>query len=99
MNRKGENPESWLGRNDCSWGLYCSKNGYRTWHNGIGTPVNIHPDSNKVGVYLDWSSGVLSFYMICCGATTLLHTFRTTFTEPVYPGFWLGWVDSVVYLD
>ncbi|XP_074519491.1 NACHT, LRR and PYD domains-containing protein 3-like isoform X2 [Halichoeres trimaculatus] len=99
MNRKGENPESWLGRNDCSWGLYLSKNGYRTWHNAKGTVVNIPPDSNKVGVYLDWSSGVLSFYMVCCGTLNLLHTFHTTFTEPVYPGFWLGWVDSVVYLS
>ncbi|CAJ1080184.1 NACHT%2C LRR and PYD domains-containing protein 3-like isoform X1 [Xyrichtys novacula] len=98
MCRKGEEMDSWLGRNDCSWGLYFTKNGYTIWHNNRGNAVNISLNCNKVGVYLDWSSGTLSFYKICCGAVTLLHTFHTTFTEPVYPGFWLGWVDSVVYL-
>uniref|UniRef100_UPI0037E6FFB5 NACHT, LRR and PYD domains-containing protein 3-like n=1 Tax=Semicossyphus pulcher TaxID=241346 RepID=UPI0037E6FFB5 len=98
MCRKGEENDSWLGRNDSSWGLYCTKDGYKAWHNAVGTAVNIQSNSNKVGVYLDWSSGRLSFYRIACGAMTLLHTFHTTFTEPVYPGFWLGWVDSVVFL-
>ncbi|XP_034563085.1 NACHT, LRR and PYD domains-containing protein 3-like [Notolabrus celidotus] len=98
MCRKGEDLDSWLGRNDCSWGMFFNKDGYQYWHNNMGRGVQIPPDSNRVGIYLDWSLGVLSFYKICCGTQTLLHTFHTTFTEPVYPGFWLGWVDSVVYL-
>ncbi|KAF3853788.1 hypothetical protein F7725_014476 [Dissostichus mawsoni] len=40
----------------------------------------------------------LTFFRISCGAMTLIHNFYITFTEPVYPGFWLGWVDSTVYL-
>lgn len=98
MCRKGEGDDSWLGKNDCSWGLNCNKDGYKTWHKGMNSAVTIPPSSNKVGVFLDWSAGTLSFFLVACGALTLLHTFRTTFTEPVYPGFWLGWVDSTVYL-
>ncbi|XP_037611098.1 NACHT, LRR and PYD domains-containing protein 3-like [Sebastes umbrosus] len=98
MCRKGEGPESWLGRNDSSWGLYCTKDGYKSWHKGMIITVTIPPSSNKVGVYLDWSAGRLSFFRISCGALTPLHTFQTIFTEPVYPGFRLGWPDSMVYL-
>ncbi|XP_041672467.1 NACHT, LRR and PYD domains-containing protein 3-like isoform X2 [Cheilinus undulatus] len=98
MCRKGDGLNSWLGKNDSSWGLYFTKDGYKDWHNNSGTHVNIPPNYTKVGVYLDWSAGTLSFYKISCGSSYLLHTFRTTFTEPVYPGFWFGWVDSVVYL-
>ncbi|XP_041819021.1 NACHT, LRR and PYD domains-containing protein 3-like isoform X2 [Chelmon rostratus] len=98
MCRKGEGHDSWLGKNDSSWGLSCNKDGYKTWHNGMNTALRSPPSSNKVGVYLDWSTGTLSFFSVSCGALTLLHTFHTTFTEPVYPGFWLGWVDSTVYL-
>ncbi|KAK2820576.1 hypothetical protein Q5P01_023535 [Channa striata] len=98
MCRKGEGHDSWLGRNDFSWGLSCNKDGYRISHNGMNTAVTTPPNSNKVGVYLDWSAGTLSFYRVCCGELTLLHTFRTTFTEPVYPGFWVSWVDSAIYL-
>lgn len=98
MHRKGEGTECWLGRNEHSWGLSCTKDGYRALHKDVSTAINTPPNSNKVGVYLDWSAGVMSFYMVSCGALNLLHTFRTTFTEPVYPGFHLGWVDSTVYL-
>ncbi|XP_034715298.1 NACHT, LRR and PYD domains-containing protein 3-like [Etheostoma cragini] len=96
--RKGEGHEGWLGRNDSSWGLNCTKDGYRVWHAGTNTAVSVPLSSNKVGVYLHWPAGRLSFFRVSCGALTLLHTFHTTFTEPVYPGFQLGWVDSTVYL-
>lgn len=98
MCRKGEGVESWLGRNDSSWGLSCNKDGYKSFHKGMNAPLTVSPASNTVGVYLDWSAGTVSFFMVSCGALTLLHTFHTTFTEPLYPGFGLGWVDSTVYL-
>ncbi|XP_070783554.1 NACHT, LRR and PYD domains-containing protein 3-like [Enoplosus armatus] len=98
MSRKGEGHDSWLGKNDSSWGLNCTKDGYKTWHKGMYTAVTVPPSSNKVAIYLDWLAGTLSFFRVSCGALTLLHTFYTTFTEPVYPGFWLGWVDSTVFL-
>uniref|UniRef100_A0A3B4UNF1 B30.2/SPRY domain-containing protein n=1 Tax=Seriola dumerili TaxID=41447 RepID=A0A3B4UNF1_SERDU len=98
MCRKGEGDDSWLGRNDSSWGLSCSKDAYRILHNGMNNVVTTPPRSNKVGVFLDWSAGTLSFYQVSCATLTLLHTFHTTFTEPVHPGFQLAWVDSTIYL-
>lgn len=43
---------------------------------------------NRVGVYLDWSAGTLSFYSVS-DTHTLAHldTFNTTFTEPVCAAF------------
>ncbi|KAI4880674.1 hypothetical protein NFI96_004119 [Prochilodus magdalenae] len=53
--------------------------------------TNVGP-SQSIGVYLDWGSGALSFYTI--SPNTLkpnhLHTFTTTFTEPLYAGYWVG---------
>lgn len=98
MCRKGESHDSWLGRNDSSWGVYCTRDGYKAWHNNAVTAVSVPPSSRTVGVFLDWSVGKLSFFRTSQGELTLLHTFTTTFSEPVYPGFWLGWVDSTVHL-
>ncbi|KAF3704247.1 NLR family CARD domain-containing protein 3 CARD15-like protein Caterpiller protein 16.2 [Channa argus] len=98
MCRKGESHDSWLGRNGFSWGLSCNKDGYKVVHNGMNTAITTPPNSNKVGVYLDWSAGKLSFYRVFCGELTLLHTIHSTFTEPLYPGFQLSWVDSTIYL-
>ncbi|CAI5658519.1 unnamed protein product [Oreochromis niloticus] len=98
ISRKGETDDCWLGRNNSSWGLNCNKDGYKALHKGTSIPITTKPNSNKVGVFLDWSAGTLSFYMLSCGSLKLLHTFHTTFDEPVYPGFHLAWVDSKVYL-
>lgn len=98
MLRKGEGNDRWLGRNDVSWGLNCNRNSYHILHGSMNDVVPATPNSNKVGVYLDWTAGSLSFFRVSCGDRTLLHTFHTTFTEPVYPGFHLGWVDSTVLL-
>lgn len=98
MTRKGEGNDSWLGRNESSCGLSCTKDKYRVLNRGTSIDVSTPPTSNTVGVFLDWSVGTLSFYQVSCGTLTLLHTLRTSFTEPVYPGFQLGWVDSTIYL-
>ncbi|KAK9525450.1 hypothetical protein VZT92_016156 [Zoarces viviparus] len=41
----------------------------------------------EVGVYLDWPGGTLSFYSVSSGTLSHLHTFYSTFTEPLYPEF------------
>ncbi|XP_045547899.1 NLR family CARD domain-containing protein 3 isoform X2 [Salmo salar] len=75
-----------LGSNDISWGLGCYSDGYTAWHNGNHTTI-MAPYSNRVGVYLDWQAGSLTFYSISSDTLTHLHTFHTEFKEPLYPGF------------
>ncbi|XDV42409.1 hypothetical protein PO909_011080 [Leuciscus waleckii] len=83
--------DSRFGLNEKSWNLYCCDNIYSAWHKNKST--NIPPPSplsNRVGVYLDWSAGTLSFYSVSDTHTlTHLHTFNTKFTEPLYAGFGL----------
>ncbi|XP_071031332.1 NACHT, LRR and PYD domains-containing protein 3-like [Oncorhynchus clarkii lewisi] len=47
------------------------------------------PPRLRVGVFLDWLTGTLSFYKVYSGLMTHLHTFQTIFTEPLYPTFGL----------
>uniref|UniRef100_UPI003AAB7391 NACHT, LRR and PYD domains-containing protein 14-like n=1 Tax=Centroberyx gerrardi TaxID=166262 RepID=UPI003AAB7391 len=49
----------------------------------------------RLGVYLDWPAGILSFYWLSSDKKTLLHTFHTTFTEPLYPAFSIDWGSSL----
>uniref|UniRef100_A0A3Q3EPP4 B30.2/SPRY domain-containing protein n=1 Tax=Labrus bergylta TaxID=56723 RepID=A0A3Q3EPP4_9LABR len=43
--------------------------------------------SDEVAVYVDCPAGSLSFYRVSSDTLIHLHTFNTTFTEPLYPGF------------
>ncbi|XP_073346619.1 tripartite motif-containing protein 16-like [Pagrus major] len=76
-----------FGRNDKSWSLDCVNNSYYFYHNKVQTPVS-GPRSSRVGVYLDHSAGILSFYSVS-GTITLLHRVQTTFTQPLYAGVWI----------
>ncbi|ROI52197.1 NLR family CARD domain-containing protein 3 [Anabarilius grahami] len=88
IKRKGGS-YSRFGYNDKSWSLDCSDNRFTVWHNKKRTDLLVSsPLSNRVGVYLDWLAGTLSFYSISDTHTlTHLHTINTTFTEPLYAGF------------
>ncbi|XP_051735630.1 NACHT, LRR and PYD domains-containing protein 12-like isoform X2 [Ctenopharyngodon idella] len=79
----------WFGYSDKTWNLYFSANGFTVWHNNVSKNIPApSPLSNRIGVYLDWSAGTLSFYSVSDTHTlTHLHTFNTTFTEPLYAGF------------
>ncbi|XP_037623081.1 tripartite motif-containing protein 16-like [Sebastes umbrosus] len=76
-----------FGYNDKSWALDCNQLSYSFLYNSIKTPVS-GPPSSRVGVYLDHSAGILSFYSVS-ETMTLLHRVQTTFTEPLYAGLWL----------
>nr|XP_055051022.1 NACHT, LRR and PYD domains-containing protein 3-like isoform X2 [Misgurnus anguillicaudatus] len=89
IDRKGTTLKSTFGFNEKSWTLDCSDNKLTARHNKESTLIPVpSPRSNRVGVYLDWSAGVLSFYSVSDTQTlTHLHTFNTTFTEHLYAGF------------
>ncbi|XP_033505851.2 tripartite motif-containing protein 16-like [Epinephelus lanceolatus] len=87
ISRAGHCNKCALGHNDKSWALYPDNNSYMFWHDNIRTPVS-GPQSSRVGVYLDHSAGILSFYSVS-ETMTLLHRVQTTFTQPLYAGLWL----------
>ncbi|KAL0992681.1 hypothetical protein UPYG_G00096670, partial [Umbra pygmaea] len=88
INRRGGGYDSQLGYNDKSWSLFCYDNSYSACHNNNRTVLLVTSvDSHRVGVYLDWPAGTLSFYRVSSDTLTHLYTFNTTFTEPLYPGF------------
>ncbi|XP_042563183.1 stonustoxin subunit beta-like, partial [Clupea harengus] len=90
MERKEGGHDSGFGYNDKSWRLDCSGNSYSAWHNDEHTDIPAPSSrSSRVGVYLDWPAGTLSFYSVSSDTLTHLHTFHSTFTEPLYPGFWV----------
>ncbi|XP_058872190.1 tripartite motif-containing protein 16-like [Acipenser ruthenus] len=94
ISRKGGDCSCLLGCNDKSWSLLCSGSIYTAWHNNNYTAITA-PRSPRIGVYLDFNAGTLSFYGVS-DTMTLLHRFQTTFTEPLYPGFMLHCFDSSV---
>ncbi|XP_073697589.1 protein NLRC3-like [Garra rufa] len=97
IRRKGVS-DCWFGYNDKSWSLYCCANEFTIWHKNVSNNIPFPLSSNRVGVYLDVSSGTLSFYSVSDTHTlTHLHTFNTTFTEPLYAGFAV-YADSSVSL-
>ncbi|XP_058872236.1 tripartite motif-containing protein 16-like [Acipenser ruthenus] len=94
ISRKGGDRSCRLGYNDKSWSLDCSGSSYTARHNNNHTAITA-PRSPRIGVYLDFNAGTLSFYGVS-DTMTLLHRFQTTFTEPLYPGFVLHYSDSSV---
>nr|XP_023700479.1 tripartite motif-containing protein 16-like [Paramormyrops kingsleyae] len=87
ISRKGGNDRTLFGYNDKSWSLYYFPSMYNFWHNNKCWTVS-GPRSSRIGVYLDHGAGILSFYSVS-DTMTLLHRVQTTFTEPLYAGFYL----------
>uniref|UniRef100_A0A3Q1I379 B30.2/SPRY domain-containing protein n=1 Tax=Anabas testudineus TaxID=64144 RepID=A0A3Q1I379_ANATE len=89
INRKGDKSDCWLGRNDQSWNVSCFDDGYSVCHNCQTTFIRLPSSSysSRVAVYLDCPAGTLSFYRVSSDKLIHLHTFKTTFTEPLYAGF------------
>ncbi|XP_076730362.1 uncharacterized protein LOC143412701 [Maylandia zebra] len=91
IGRRGFSKDCVFGWNDQSWSLNCSDDGcYSVWHNDRGTTISSSSSSSvshRVGVYVDCPAGTLSFYSVSPDTLIHLHTFNTTFTETLYPGF------------
>ncbi|XP_051742740.1 tripartite motif-containing protein 16-like isoform X5 [Ctenopharyngodon idella] len=82
IGRKGNNNENLPGCNDQSWRLTCFPDCCSFWHNNIKTELPV-VSSRRIGVYVDHSAGILSFYSIS-DTTSLIHSVQTTFTQPLY---------------
>ncbi|KAM3602687.1 uncharacterized protein V6R79_008875 [Siganus canaliculatus] len=92
INRKGNSADSKFGGNDQSWSLSCSGGRYSVWHRNRETSIPLSsssssPSPGRVAVYVDCPAGILSFYRVSSDKLIHLHTFYSTFTEPLYPGF------------
>ncbi|CAI5682311.1 unnamed protein product [Oreochromis niloticus] len=91
IRRKGGSGDCWFGNNDQSWSLICSDDGPRSvWHNNRVTYISSSSSSsvsNRAAVYVDCPAGTLSFYRVSSDTLIHLHTFNTTFTQTLYPGF------------
>ncbi|XP_043960363.1 tripartite motif-containing protein 16-like [Gambusia affinis] len=88
ISRAGDGDECGLGYNDKSWALKCQRNSFSFGHNDIWTFIS-GPGSSRVGVFLDHSAGLLSFYSVS-ETMTLLHRVQTTFTQPLLAGVYVG---------
>uniref|UniRef100_A0AAQ4P9I0 B30.2/SPRY domain-containing protein n=1 Tax=Gasterosteus aculeatus aculeatus TaxID=481459 RepID=A0AAQ4P9I0_GASAC len=96
IKRKGDR-DCLFGGNDQSWSLSCSDKDYYVRHNKTVTRItssstttsssSSSSSSGRVAVYVDCAAGSLSFYRVSSDTLIHLHTFSTTFTEPLYPGF------------
>ncbi|XP_044199410.1 NACHT, LRR and PYD domains-containing protein 3-like [Thunnus albacares] len=102
ISRKGNTGLSMFGGNNQSWGLRCHDDDpylYNVWHNYVTMYApSFSSVSNKVAVYVDYPAGTLSFYRVSSDTLIHLHTFNTTFTEPLYAGFKVWGVGSSVSL-
>ncbi|XP_053179677.1 stonustoxin subunit beta-like [Scomber japonicus] len=84
------NKGSYLGYNAQSW-VFCVKStelftGYNyDWQ----YPSLPSTGLKRVGVYLDWRAGTLSFYNVSSNKLSHIFTFNAQFTRPVYPGCYI----------
>ncbi|XP_074475640.1 neoverrucotoxin subunit alpha-like isoform X1 [Sebastes fasciatus] len=98
MFRKGSDDRCVIGYNVMSWCL-----GHR-WTSPKATLYAVHNSQihdfsfpatgcTRLGVYLDWPAGTLSYYKVSANTLSHIHTFRNKFSEPVYPAFTI-WRES-----
>ncbi|XP_049895871.1 ribonuclease inhibitor-like, partial [Epinephelus moara] len=92
ISRRGDSDDCVFGRNHQSWSLECSAGGYSVRHNNrrielSSSSSSSSSSSGRVAVYVDCPAGTLSFFRVSSDTLIHLHTFNTTFTEPLYPGF------------
>ncbi|XP_040217717.1 tripartite motif-containing protein 14 [Rana temporaria] len=93
IQRKGDSEFSRLGWTSGSWCIKRFDHEYWAFHKGERKAIHLNHHPEKIGVFLDYESGVLSFFDVTAGMRHL-HTFRCRFTEPLYPALRL-WDGSV----
>ncbi|XP_053565132.1 tripartite motif-containing protein 65 [Bombina bombina] len=87
--------ENKIGHNRFSWSLQILSTRHSVWHDNKEEKLQM-PKYKKIGVSLDYNAGSLIYYGIKDGKLNLLHSFSCTFSEVIYPIFWIGEGASVV---
>ncbi|XP_060925927.1 tripartite motif-containing protein 16-like [Limanda limanda] len=88
IERKSSTKLSAFGCTAASWSLDLSAY-YSVSHNSDSVQLTRRPGHRRLGVYLKFKEGTLSFYEVS-ESMIFLYKVEAKFTEPLYPGFWLG---------
>ncbi|KAM9759755.1 tripartite motif-containing protein 16-like [Menidia menidia] len=97
IDRKSCTKRSAFGGNANSWSLDCSRT-YSVSHMADSVQLATLPSQHRIGVYLKFKEGTVSFYEVKHGMK-FLYELEAKFTEPLYPGFWLGEKCSIRICD
>ncbi|KAJ4938441.1 hypothetical protein JOQ06_003060 [Pogonophryne albipinna] len=85
IERKGQKDNSRLGFNAYSWCLACDRRKVEALHNKVAVPLDAD-GLQRVGVFLDFEEGILSFFNVTPGGSlTLMHSYKHRFTDPLFP--------------
>ncbi|KAI5930457.1 tripartite motif-containing protein 16 [Manis javanica] len=95
IDRRGEERNGCISGNSFSWSLHWNGKEFTAWHSDSETPLKASP-FRRLGIYVDFLGGILSFYGIEPDAMTLVHKFECKFSEPVYPAFWLSKKENTI---
>ncbi|XP_048059131.1 E3 ubiquitin/ISG15 ligase TRIM25-like [Megalobrama amblycephala] len=97
IGRKGRSDDCRLGFSKLSWRFENFLQNFNFLHDKgqVRIPAVC---SSRIGVYLNHRAGTLSFYSVS-DTMTLLHRVQTTFTEPLYPAFYIGQGSSVRIIE
>ncbi|KAI1884395.1 hypothetical protein AGOR_G00225960 [Albula goreensis] len=99
IDRKSQESNGCIAGNDFSWCLQWNGRGFSAWHSDVETPLKASGVFTRIGVYVDYDSGLLAFYGVQGQQSmTLIHKYQTEFLEPLYPAFWLSKKENMVLL-
>ncbi|KAK7889410.1 hypothetical protein WMY93_024970 [Mugilogobius chulae] len=90
LQRHGNTKACGLGGNKESWALFSRQNRYKFWHDEKSTQVTCPVESPRIGVYLDFEAGVLTFYSVQDEEMTAIHRVQTKFTQALRVGLWMA---------
>ncbi|XP_078715566.1 nuclear factor 7, ovary-like [Lampetra fluviatilis] len=86
--RKGHWQDNALGGSKSSWVVGRRGVNYIAAHGDIFYKIAVRSHLRRIGVYLDWESGLLSFYNT--DTMDRLHLFSYKFVQPLHPGLYVG---------